>query len=96
MAGKTLLRRGVIARTIQEWLSKPLDSKREAERYEDFADLSLVCSLAGISVLNLRKCLNIVRIRALPGLMPIAAWATQCDDSPKERNEKCLSSRNAS
>jgi hypothetical protein len=33
MTGETLLWRGVIARTIQDWLSKPLRPKRETERY---------------------------------------------------------------
>ena len=72
---ETLLWRGVIARTIQDWLSKPLRFKREAERYlfEDSADLSLVCSSAGISVFKLRACLNKVRGRTLIDLLPIAA-----------------------
>ena len=41
MTAETLLWRGVIARTIQDWLSKPLRPKREAERYlfENSADL---------------------------------------------------------
>jgi hypothetical protein len=75
MAAETVLWRGVIARTIQDWLSKPLRSKREAERYlfEDSADLSLVCSSAGISVIKLRTCLNKVRGRTLIDLLPIAA-----------------------
>jgi len=75
MTSETLLWRGVIARTIQDWLSKPLRSKREAERYlfEDSADLSLVCSSAGISVFKLRTCLNKVRGRTLLDLLPIAA-----------------------
>jgi hypothetical protein len=75
MAAETVLWRGVIARTIQDWLSKPLRSKREAERYlfEDSADLSLVCSSAGISVIKLRACLNKVRGRTLIDLLPIAA-----------------------
>jgi hypothetical protein len=75
MAAETLLWRGVIARTIQDWLSKPLRSKREAERYlfEDSADLSFVCSSAGICVFRLRTCLNKVRGRTLIDLLPIAA-----------------------
>ena len=66
--------RVVIARTIQDWLSKPLRAKREAERYlfENSADLSLVCGLAGINVGYLRKCLNKVRGRTLLDVMPVA------------------------
>ena len=67
MTAETLLWRGVIARTIQDWLSKPLRPKREAERYlfENSADLSLVCSSAGIDVGQLRERLNKVRGRTL-------------------------------
>ena len=70
---ETLLWRGVIVRTIQDWLSKPLRPKLEAERYlfENSADLSLVCSSAGINVLKLRTCLNMVRGRTLRELLPI-------------------------
>jgi hypothetical protein len=55
--------RGVIARAIQDWVSKPLRPKRQAERYlfENSADLSMVCSSAGLDVLKLRTCLNKVR-----------------------------------
>jgi hypothetical protein len=65
MTAETLLWRGVIARAIQDWVSKPLHPKREAERYlfENSTDLSLVCSSAGISVMKLRTCLNKVRGR---------------------------------
>jgi hypothetical protein len=65
----------VIARTIQEWLSAPLRSQREAEAYlfKDSADLSLVCGLAGIHVGYLRKCLNKVRGRTLLDLLPTTA-----------------------
>ena len=75
MTAETLLWRGVIARTIQDWLSNPLRPKREAERYlfENSADLSLVCGLAGINVGYLRKRLNKVRGRTLLDLMPVAA-----------------------
>ncbi len=76
---ETLLWRGVIARTIQDWVSKPLRPKREAERYlfENSADLSLVCSSAGIDVGRLRTRLNIVRGRTLRELLPAAEepWA---------------------
>jgi len=64
---KNLLWRGVIAKTIEESLFAPLRSKLEAEGYlfENSADLSLVCGLAGINVGYLRKCLNKVRGRTL-------------------------------
>jgi hypothetical protein len=67
--------RVVIARTIQDWLSKPLRAKREAERYlfENSADLSWVCESAGIEVEKLRNCLNKVRGRTLCDVLPVAA-----------------------
>ena len=75
LSTETLLWRVVIARTIQDWLSKPLGPKREAERYlfENGADLSLVCQLAGMDVGQLRTRLNRVRGRTLHDLLPIAA-----------------------
>ena len=75
LTAETLLWRGVISRTIQDWLSKPLRPKREAERYlfENSADLSLVCSSAGINVLKLRACLNKVRGHTLEGVLAVAA-----------------------
>src|ERR1700676_3152099 len=56
MTAETLLWRRVIARTIQDLLSKPLRPKSEAERYlfENSADLSSVCASAGIDVGRLR------------------------------------------
>ena len=74
MTAETLLWRGVIARTIQDWLSKPLRPKREAERYlfENSVDLSLVCDSAGINIGRLRTCLNRVRGRTLLELVPFA------------------------
>jgi hypothetical protein len=74
MTAETLLWRGVIARTIQDWVSKPLRPKREAERFlfENSADLLVVCSSAGIGVLKLRTCLNKVRGRTLRELLPFA------------------------
>lgn len=67
--------RVVIARSIQDWLSKPLRPKREAERYlfENSADLSWVCESAGINVMQLRTCLNKARGRTLQHLLPVAA-----------------------
>jgi hypothetical protein len=71
---ETLLWRGVIARTIQDWLATPLRPKREAERYlfENSIDLSLVCESAGINIGRLRTCLNKVRGRTLLELVPLA------------------------
>ena len=67
--------RGVISRTIRDWLSKPVRPKREAERYlfQNSADLSLVCASAGINILNLRTCLNKVRGRTLEDVLAVAA-----------------------
>jgi hypothetical protein len=67
MTAETQLWRAVIARTIQEWFSKSLRPKGEAERYlfENSADLSLVCRSAGIDIGRLRTCLNKVRGRTL-------------------------------
>jgi hypothetical protein len=75
LTAETLLWRGVIARTIQDWLSKPLRPKREAERYlfENSADLSSVCSSAGIDVLKLRTSLNKVRGRTLEDVLAVSA-----------------------
>jgi hypothetical protein len=75
LATETALWRGVIARTIQDWLSKSLRTKRDAERYlfENSADLSLVCESAGINVERLRTCLNKVRGRTLEDLLQVAA-----------------------
>jgi hypothetical protein len=67
--------RGVIARTIQDWLSEPLRPRREAERYlfENSSDLSLVCGSAGIDVAKMRQCLDKVRGRKLQDILPFAA-----------------------
>jgi hypothetical protein len=67
--------RVVIDRTIQDWLSKLLRCKREAERYlfENSADLSWVCESAGIAVEQLRDHLNKVRGRTLCDVLPVAA-----------------------
>jgi hypothetical protein len=75
MTAETIMWRGVIARTIQDWLSTPLRSKREAERYlfVDSADLSAVCASAGIDIVRMRKCLNNVRGRTMLDILPIAA-----------------------
>jgi hypothetical protein len=72
---ETALWRGVVARTIQDWLSESLRPKREAERYlfENSADLSLVCQAAGIDIGQLRARLNMVRGRTLLDLLSVAA-----------------------
>jgi len=84
---ETVLWRGVIARTIQDWLSPPLRPKREAERYlfEDSADLSLVCKSAGIDVGRLRTCLDKVRGRTLLDLVP--ECRSNLTVSPRSRKE---------
>jgi hypothetical protein len=71
----TALWRGVIARAIQDWFSKSLRPKREAERYlfENSADLSLVCASAEIDILKLRAGLNKVRGRTLEDVLTVAA-----------------------
>ena len=73
MTAETLLRHGVIARTIQDWLSKPLRPKHEAERYlfTNSRDLSLVCSSAEIDDLKLRACLDKMRGRTLLDLLQV-------------------------
>ena len=72
---ETLLWRVVIARTIQDWLSKPVGPKREAERYlfKNSVDLSLVCQSAGIDIGQLRTRLNKVRGRTLEGVLALTA-----------------------
>jgi len=86
---ENLLWRGVIARTVEDWLSASLRPKCEAERYlfENSADLSLVCDLAGINVGYLRKCLNKVRGRTLLDLLPVSS-----DLNNYKRRVDCLSS----
>ena len=72
---ETLLWRVVIARTIQDWLSKPVGPKREAERYlfKNSVDLSFVCQSAGIDIGQLRTRLNKVRGRTLEGVLALTA-----------------------
>jgi hypothetical protein len=69
--------KSVIATTVQDWLSTSSRSKLDAERYlfQNSRDLSLVCELAGINVDHLRRCLNKVRGRTLPSLLPVATRA---------------------
>jgi hypothetical protein len=79
-----LLWRGVIARTVQDWLSASMRSKCEAERYlfQNSADLSLVCDLAGLNVGYLRSCLNKVRGRTMHDLLPVT------NDLNNQQNER--------
>jgi len=50
----------VIARTVEEWISGPLRSQREAESYlfTDEKDFPNVCRSAGLDPLTLRRKLN--------------------------------------
>jgi hypothetical protein len=74
MMTETLLWRAVVARAIEDWLSKPLRPKHEAEQYlfTNSRDLSLVCHSAEINVMELRTRLNKVRGRILSDLLPVA------------------------
>ena len=71
---ETLLWRAVVARAIEDWLSKPLRPKQEAERYlfTNSRDLSSVCHSADIDVADLRTRLNKMRGRILRDLLPVA------------------------
>jgi len=71
---ETLLWRAVVAKAIEDWLSKPLRPKNEAERYlfTNSRDLSLVCHSAEIDVVDLRARLNKVRGRILRDILPVA------------------------
>ena len=50
----------VIARTVEEWVSGPLRSQREAESYlfSDETDFPAVCRSAGLDPQALRRKLN--------------------------------------
>lgn len=50
----------VIARTVEEWVSGPLGSQREAEAYlfSDETDFPAVCRSAGLDPQTLRRKLN--------------------------------------
>jgi hypothetical protein len=71
---ETLLWRAVVARAIEDWLSKPLRPKHEAEHYlfTNSRDLALVCYSAEIDVVDLRTRLNKVRGRMLCDILPVA------------------------
>jgi hypothetical protein len=55
----------VIVTTIQEWISGPLRSKRQAEEYlfSDEKDFPLVCQQAGMDAGRLRQKLKKLRER---------------------------------
>jgi len=64
--------KAVIARTVEEWVSGPLRSRREAEAYlfEDEGDFRAVCCAAGVDPTALREKLRRLRKTgvASPGL----------------------------
>jgi hypothetical protein len=53
----------VIARTVEEWVSGPLGSQREAESYlfNDNEDFPAVCRSAGLDPQTLRRKLTILK-----------------------------------
>jgi hypothetical protein len=55
----------VIVTTIQEWISGPLRSKRQAEEYlfKDEKDFPAVCQSAGLDADSLRVKLNRLRLQ---------------------------------
>jgi hypothetical protein len=65
----------VIPRTIQEWISGPLNRKREAEQYlfDENRDFCLVCDAAGINSGELRSRLALLRGHAIPAYLLSAA-----------------------
>ena len=68
----------VIVNTVQDWISGPLRSKREAERYifgQD-SDFALVCQSAGMDVRRLRERLMRLRERRIHANCPSAAYTS--------------------
>ena len=61
--------KAVIAQTVQEWVSGPLRSRREAEAYllEDEEDFRTVCCAAGMDPSALRARLCRLRKRGAAG-----------------------------
>jgi len=55
----------VLVTTIQEWVSGPLRSQREAEQYlfQDQRDFRMVCQSAGFDADRLRAKLNRLRLQ---------------------------------
>jgi len=66
----------VIARTVEEWISGPLGSQREAESYlfEDETDFPAVCRCAGLDPQTLRRKLNKLK-KSGSGPTPIRQFA---------------------
>jgi hypothetical protein len=62
---ETRLWQAVIVTTIQEWISGPLRSKRQAEEYlfHDKKDFAAVCQSAGLDAGRLRVKLNRLRLQ---------------------------------
>lgn len=62
---ETRLWQAVIVTAIQEWISGPLRSKRQAEEYlfQDQKDFPAVCQSAGLDADNLRAKLNRLRFQ---------------------------------
>ena len=58
----------VIVTAIQEWISGPLRSKRQAEEYlfQDQKDFPAVCQSAGLDADRLRAKLNRLRLQNPP------------------------------
>lgn len=65
---ETRLWQAVIVTTIQEWISGPLRSKRQAEEYlfQDQKDFPVVCQSAGLDPGRLRTKLNRLRLQKSP------------------------------
>jgi hypothetical protein len=65
----------VLLTTIQDWISGPLRSQRQAEEYlfQDEKDFPAVCESAGMDPQQLRAKLNRLRMRQLVHAFPIQA-----------------------
>jgi hypothetical protein len=66
----------VIVRTVQEWVSGPATSRREAELYlfSDETDFPAVCRSAGLDPRALRRKLNRLR-KSGAGPTPLRSFA---------------------
>ena len=66
----------VIARTVEEWVSGPLGSQREAELYlfTDETDFPAVCRSAGLDPQALRRKLNRLK-KSGAGPTPVRSFA---------------------
>ncbi len=67
----------VLLTTIQDWISGPLRSKRQAEEYlfQDQKDFQAVCQSAGMDPNQLRAKLNRLRMRRLTNPQSNAAFS---------------------